>query len=67
MYVSNYPFPNRTCDFHRIRLSRQVFCASLNYFCRFRDTIKQCTTPCTPSPCIRYYPDRLSTIGTPSP
>src|SRR6266446_8310878 len=22
---------------------------------------------CAPSPCIRHYPDRLSTMGTPSP
>ena len=60
---SNYFPPNRTCTFQRIRLSRSP--------CRMysKDSILTTSswTSCIPFPCLRHYPEHLSTMDTPSP
>jgi hypothetical protein len=65
--VSNCPFPNRTGPFQGIRLSRRS-ALSIGASCPLRYSFRSLSaSPWTPSPCIRHYPDRLSTMGPLSP
>ncbi len=59
-HVSDYPFPNRTCGFHRIRLSRAMaLLAGLVH--NTTEPARTAIVPCAPS--LIYS----GTMGAPSP
>src|SRR5215469_13850516 len=60
------PLPNRACHFHGTRLSsfRESLGVGVLHCAAF---LLSSHTPCSPSPCLRHCPQRLSTMGTPSP
>jgi len=64
-HVSNYPFPNRTCAFRRIRLSGDTSCSTVG-LCSV-STEPDCfyVFSCGPSPCPGRYPRHLSTMAAP--
>jgi len=65
LHVSNYPFPNRTCAFQRIRLSGDTSCSTFG-LCSV-STEPDCfyVFSCGPSPCPGRYPRHLSTMTAP--
>jgi len=61
-HISNYFSPNRACTFQRTRLSSNYFRKEKAFELSSSDF-----ATCAPSPCTGHYPDRLSTMDTPSP
>ena len=63
---SNGPPPNRAGYFHSTRLSRCVL-LPIGPHVPSGTAFGLRTSPCGPSPCLRHYPQHLSTMATPSP